>query len=82
MNMAAKRKNADLWRSGIVAYTIDGDVAVPGLINEAIHSLNEPFALTSRHIECRSNARQLTGYPTTDADDETVAGVKVRQGQL
>jgi hypothetical protein len=59
MNMATKRENADLWRSGIVAYTIDGDVAVPGLSNEAIHSLNEPFALTSRHIECRSNARQL-----------------------
>jgi hypothetical protein len=27
MNMAARDQNADLSRAGIVAYTIDGDVA-------------------------------------------------------
>jgi hypothetical protein len=34
--MAATDKNADLWRAGIVAYTIDGDVARLDLINAAI----------------------------------------------
>jgi hypothetical protein len=33
INMAASDKNADLWRAGIVAYTIDGDVARLDLIN-------------------------------------------------
>lgn len=34
---AARDKSADLWRAGIVAYTIDGDVARLDLINEAIN---------------------------------------------
>jgi len=34
--MAAKKKNADLWKGGIVPYTIDSDVARVDLINEAI----------------------------------------------
>jgi hypothetical protein len=43
MNMAAAGKNADLCRSGIVAYTTDGDVARLDLVNEAMSILPPPL---------------------------------------
>lgn len=49
--MAAKDKGADLWEGGIVAYTIDGDVARLDLINEAIAFLeaNTNVRFVRRH---------------------------------
>lgn len=50
--MAARDKNADLWRAGIVAYTIDGDVARLDLINEAIsnYEANTSVRFVRRHL--------------------------------
>jgi hypothetical protein len=50
--MAARDKDADLWRAGIVAYTIDGDVARLDLINEAIngYEANTSIRFVRRHL--------------------------------
>src|SRR5262245_51170140 len=50
--MAARDKNADLWRGGIVAYAIDGDVARVDLINEAINNYeaNTSVRFVKRHL--------------------------------
>lgn len=60
MNMAAKRKNADLWRSGIVAYTIDSDVASLDLsMRRSTHSMSFlPLpAVTLMQIKCKATYR-------------------------
>jgi hypothetical protein len=50
--MAARDKNADLWHGGIVAYTIDGDVARLDLISEAIsnYEANTNVRFVRRHL--------------------------------
>jgi hypothetical protein len=60
MNMAAKRKNGDLGRSGNVACTIDGDVASLDLSmrrsNHSMSFLPLPAAKLMQ-IKCKANYR-------------------------